>query len=187
MDPTDEDPGYMIKFKTTFSKDIDTRMANINNRWLKVATALDPRFKDLKSIHRNERDEVWTWIEEMLQESEVGPATPQPTEDEPAAKKSLLLLSSDSDSDEEQGPLARYKAEQCIRMHECPLEWWAAHTGAYGQLSSLARKYLATPATSVPCERLFSLAGNIIQKKRAALHSDNVNKLVCLSNWLKET
>ena len=132
---------------------------------------------------------VWTWIEEMLRGSEAGRAAPQPTEDEPAAKKSLLLLcSSDSDSDmEEQGPLARYKAEPCIAMRECPLEWWAAHAGAYGQLSSLARKYLASPATSVPCERLFSLAGNIIQKKRAALHSDNVNKLVCLSNWLKES
>ena len=125
---------------------------------------------------------VWTWIEEMLRGSEAGPSAPQSTEDEPAAKQSLLLLSSDSDSDkEEQGPLARYKAEPCIGMHECPPEWWEAHAGAYGQLSSLARKYLATPAMSVPCERLFSLAGNIIQKKRAAF------KLVCLSNWLKET
>uniref|UniRef100_A0A3B5A479 BED-type domain-containing protein n=1 Tax=Stegastes partitus TaxID=144197 RepID=A0A3B5A479_9TELE len=171
MDPTDEDPGYMIKFKDTFSKDLDSRKATINNRWLKVATALDPRFKDLKSIHKNERAEVC----EMLRGSEAGPAAPEPTEDEPAAKKSLLLLcSSDSDSDKEElGPLAHYKVEPCIGMHECPLEWWAAHAGAYGQLSSLARKYLATPATSVPCERLFSLAGNIIQKKRAALHSDN--------------
>lgn len=123
----------------------------------------------------------------MLRESEEGPATPQPTEDEPAAKKSLLLLSSDSDSDEEKGHLASYKAVQGIGVHYCPLEWWAAHAGAYRQLPSLAHKYLATPAPSAPCERLFSLAGNIIQKKRSILHSDNVNKLVCLSNSLKET
>lgn len=58
MEPTDEDPGYMMKFKTTFLKDLDTRKANINNRWLKMATALDPRFKDLKSIPKDERDEV---------------------------------------------------------------------------------------------------------------------------------
>lgn len=58
MEPTDEDLGYMIKFKTTFLKDLDARKANINIRWLKVATALDPRFKDLKSLHKNERDEV---------------------------------------------------------------------------------------------------------------------------------
>lgn len=129
----------------------------------------------------------------MLPGSEEEPdkAAPQPTEDEPAAKRSLLLLSSsDSDSEEEKappGPLDLYKAQPSIGMNECPLEWWATRAGAYGQLSPLARKYLATPATSVPCERLFSLAGNIVQKKRAALHSDNVNKLVCLSNWLKET
>ncbi|KAL2076789.1 hypothetical protein ACEWY4_027609 [Coilia grayii] len=140
LDPSDEDPGYMIKFKATFSKDLDKRKATINNRWLKVATALDPRFKDLKSLHKNERAEVWTWIEEMLR-SEARPAVPQPTEDEPAAKKSLILLcSSDSDSDQEEpGPLAHYKAEPCIAIHKCPLEWWAAHAGAYGQLSSLAR------------------------------------------------
>lgn len=58
MEPTDEDPGYMTKFKTAFLKDLDARKANINIRWLKVATALDPRFKDLKSLHKNERDEV---------------------------------------------------------------------------------------------------------------------------------
>lgn len=58
MEPTDEDPGYMIKFKTAFLKDLDARKANINIRWLKVATALDQRFKDLKSLHKNERDEV---------------------------------------------------------------------------------------------------------------------------------
>ncbi|KAL2086195.1 hypothetical protein ACEWY4_017254 [Coilia grayii] len=57
MDPSDEDPGYMIKFKATFSKDLDKCKATINNRWLKVATALDPRFKDLKSLHKNERAE----------------------------------------------------------------------------------------------------------------------------------
>lgn len=58
MESTNEDPGYMIKFKANITKDLDVRKANINNRWLKLATALDPRFKDLKSIPKNERDEV---------------------------------------------------------------------------------------------------------------------------------
>lgn len=123
---------------------------------------------------------MWTSLEEMLQEAEPDTATPQPSkEDVPAKKRSFLLLASDSDSDEdkESGVLHRYRAEPSISMDECPLEWWSTHAGAYGKLSSLA-----TPASSVPCERLFSLAGNIIQKKRAALNSENVNKLVCLSN-----
>ncbi|KAJ4946070.1 hypothetical protein JOQ06_023745 [Pogonophryne albipinna] len=107
---------------------------------------------------------------------------------EPAKKKrSLLLLASDSDG--KMGPnrlLSLYKAEPSISMEECPLQWWSTHAGAHLQRSALARKHLATPATSVPCERLFSLAGNIVQKKRAALTSENVNKLVCLSDWLRE-
>lgn len=120
-------------------------------------------------------------------------ATLQPsTEDsEPAQKKrrSALLLGSDSDSEEdgmESGELQRYRAEPSISSDDCPLQWWYDHSGAYEKLAALARKYLASPATSVPCERLFSLAGHIVQKKRAALLPENVTKLVSLSDWLKE-
>lgn len=98
-------------------------------------------------------------------------------------------MASDSDSDNKMGPnrdLSLFKAEPSISMEECPLQWWSTHSGAHLQLSALARKYLATPAADVPCERLFSLPGNIVQKKRATLSSNNVNKLVCLSDWLKE-
>ena len=61
MDLSDADPGYMIKFKACFTKDLDARRATLNNRWLKLATALDPRFKDLKSIPKTEREEVCVW------------------------------------------------------------------------------------------------------------------------------
>jgi len=69
-------------------------------------------------------------------------------------------------------------------MDECPLEWWKAHEGAHKVVAMIARKYLATPTTTVPCEQLFSLSGHILNKKRASMSSSNVNKLVCLSNWL---
>jgi len=66
-----------------------------------------------------------------------------------------------------------------------PVEWCKSHAGAYQTIATLARKYLTTPATTVPCERLFSASRNILNKKRASLSADNVNKLVCLNNWLK--
>ncbi|GAA6088111.1 E3 SUMO-protein ligase ZBED1-like [Tachysurus ichikawai] len=51
-------------------------------------------------------------------------------------------------------------------------------------LSSSAHKYLATPATTVACERLFSLAGNIVQKKkRASLNSENFTDINV--KWLR--
>lgn len=43
MDVTEDDPAYMIKFKGTFTADIDERKEKINITWLRVATALDPR------------------------------------------------------------------------------------------------------------------------------------------------
>ena len=42
----------------------------------------------------------------------------------------------------------------------------------------MARKYLAVVATSLPSERLYSIAANIVNAKRLALHSENVENLV---------
>ena len=42
-------------FKAAFKKDLSERQANISNGWLKIASALDPRFKDLKFVQREER------------------------------------------------------------------------------------------------------------------------------------
>ena len=37
----------------------------------------------------------------------------------------------------------------------------------------------------VPCERLFSSSGYIVNKMRSCLLPENVNALVCLRDWLK--
>uniref|UniRef100_A0A3B3Q6P6 HAT C-terminal dimerisation domain-containing protein n=1 Tax=Paramormyrops kingsleyae TaxID=1676925 RepID=A0A3B3Q6P6_9TELE len=188
MRVSDEDPAYVARFKTAFSKDLAEHQADMNGEWLKLASGLDPRFKDLKCLSRGEREQVWSSLEKILEEGGLSANTPQPCEKhEPAKKKRILLLGSDSDSEEENhhsNALHHYRAEPSIAMDQCPLEWWSAHAGAHVTLSSLARKYLATPATTVPCERLFSLAGTAVQNKRASLNSENVNKLVCLSNCL---
>jgi len=65
------------------------------------------------------------------------------------------------------------------------LQWWKIHESEYPELSQLARKFLATPATTVPCERLFSMAGHLINKRRSTLSPERANELLCLQNWLK--
>ncbi|KAM7424133.1 hypothetical protein PAMA_000468 [Pampus argenteus] len=86
----------------------------------------------------------------------------------------------------ESGEPQRYREEPSISIDDCPLQWWHAHSGTYEKLSALAHNYLVSLTTSVPCERLFSLPTHIEQKKSAALLPENVTKLVCLSDWVKE-
>ena len=49
----------------------------------------------------------------------------------------------------------------------------------------MARQYLGIVATSVPSERLFSVAGMTVNAKRAALDPANVEKLVFLHSNLE--
>ena len=156
----------------------------------KVATALDPRFKDLKCLPRAEREPVWAKLRELVKGEEpalqpLGEENPEP----PKKKTALLVMDSDSESEEEtpeDNTVERYKVEPSAILDQCPLKWWSEHTAVYGKIAHIARKYLGTPATTVPCERLFSLAGHIVQKRRSSLSPETVNKLVCLSDWWKK-
>ncbi|XP_065099150.1 E3 SUMO-protein ligase ZBED1-like [Paramisgurnus dabryanus] len=188
MEACDEDPAYVVRFKTKFKEDLASRQEQLNNAWLQIATVLDPRFKDLKCLPKTDREAVWTTLEGMLQQESPRKSSQTHDDGPPRKKISLLQMGSDSESEDEevQPAIQRYRAEPTITLEDCPLKWWASHSGAHEKLASLAHKYLATPATTVPCERLFSVAGHIVNKKRSALLSENVKKLVCLSNWLKD-
>ncbi len=134
---------------------------------------------------------MWASVTNFIKEQLVVAEKPveEKTSEPPKKKLTLLAASSESDSEQEEDSIEnsvrRYRAEPTISSESCPLEWWSKHAGSHSRLDSYAQKYLATPATSVPCERLFSLASHIVQKKRASLSSENVNNLVCLSNWLR--
>ena len=57
-------------------------------------------------------------------------------------------------------------------------DWWAKHKDVYAKHANAARRYLAIPATSAPCERLFSTGGRVLEKRRAALKPDSVRDIV---------
>uniref|UniRef100_A0A674MKY1 BED-type domain-containing protein n=1 Tax=Takifugu rubripes TaxID=31033 RepID=A0A674MKY1_TAKRU len=65
-----------------------------------------------------------------------------------------------------------------------PLVYWTTNKARYPNLYHLANQYLATPASSLPCERVFSKAGEIVSKKRNRLKPSTVEKLLFLNkNW----
>jgi len=44
----------------------------------------------------------------------------------------------------------------------------------------MAKKYLCIPATSVPAERVFSTAGDVVTAQRSQLKSEHVDRLIFL-------
>lgn len=77
--------------------------------------------------------------------------------------------------------LERYMREAVIdRKKGNPLEWWKNNSCRFRELSSLARRYLSCPPSSVPSERVFSTIGNIYDDKRRSLKGDNAEKLCFL-------
>jgi hypothetical protein len=64
--------------------------------------------------------------------------------------------------------------------YHCPLKWWSLNSTKYPDIWNLAERILHIPATSAPAERVFSVASNIINKKRARLSPETANLLIFL-------
>lgn len=79
--------------------------------------------------------------------------------------------------------MTQYEQEAPIKPNQNPLTWWKlAGSGKFPHLAKMAKKYLTVPGSSVRSERVFSNAGNIVNKKRSALSSDNLDYLIFLAN-----
>lgn len=62
--------------------------------------------------------------------------------------------------------------------------WWKQNHKDFPILSKLARRFLAIPASSVPAERVFSVGGTLVSKKRSRLTPGHVEMLLFLNkNW----
>lgn len=72
---------------------------------------------------------------------------------------------------------------QCLTMD--PLEFWESIAPTVPRLARAARDLLATQATSVFSESVFSTAGMIFSKRRGQLAGERGASLVLLNNWSK--
>ena len=66
-----------------------------------------------------------------------------------------------------------------------PLTWWKSHETKYPRLTKLAQEYLSVPATSIPSERTFSVAGLTVSNLEANLDPDSVDQIIFLNKNLK--
>lgn len=77
--------------------------------------------------------------------------------------------------------IQRYLDIPMLDRKENPLNWWKTFSHSFPNLSILARKKLNFIATSVPCERLFSKAGAIVNDRRTRLGTRKVQQLLFLN------
>ena len=73
-----------------------------------------------------------------------------------------------------------------LDVSKCPFSWWAEHKQVFPNIAKLALNVLFIPATSVPSERLFSTAGQIITERRNRLLPEHAEKLIFLNLNLRK-
>nr|CAI5819369.1 unnamed protein product [Callosobruchus analis] len=61
-----------------------------------------------------------------------------------------------------------------------PLVWWKENKKVFPNLFQIMKRKLGIPATSVPCERVFSKKVQIITDRRSRLSAEKRSKLIFL-------
>ncbi len=161
---------------------------------LAVATLCDPRFK--KVGFRDSTTWAMSKLKSLLR-SDTGSTESQAVQDFPAhvgsKRQSSLWEFLDREvgeknkgaSSRKEDPigtqLVKYLNASNLARNEDPLKWWE-ETGKteYPDMYKLIERVLSVPGTSVPSERVFSTAGNIISQKRCNLTDESAANLIFL-------
>jgi hypothetical protein len=179
---------------------LEVKFANVESvLLLAFATILDPRFKTLSFLSSEKREEA---VNLLIIEACKAWSTNQSTA-APAAAESVIIDSLDNsfwesfDSQVMENNLnrnirahatvevQRYLKDQYELRPQNPLYYWRRNGAKFPTLYELAKKYLCPPATSVPCEHIFSKSGSLISNKRNRLKGDIVNMIVFSNgNWV---
>ncbi|XP_076842109.1 zinc finger BED domain-containing protein 4-like [Brachyhypopomus gauderio] len=166
-----------------------------------IPTLLDPRFKTMAFLSASKANEA---VKRLKSEcaAEMRKAIPTQMEDDQAGPSTQTSAPSsddnlwqqlDMDVKESQSKsnvttdsiieVQRYISEANTPRSQDPLKYWETQRLHYPTLYKLAMKYLCTPS-SVPCERVFSKAGEIVCKRRNRLSPNILKQLMFLNKNL---
>ena len=181
---------------------IDTIVAGVPEEAY-IASLLDPRFLDT-FIPVAQREGWWRRLDELIEERNIDQGDPivpdppeagnpapvpqppragtrsQPTVATPKLSYADLMSRKFSAKGISQAEKTPYRNLTPVGRKLDPLKWWKLNETTYKAHSILARRYLAIPASSAPCERVFSTAGRVIEKRRASLKPDTAKAIVFL-------
>ncbi|XP_015118459.1 uncharacterized protein LOC107042094 [Diachasma alloeum] len=170
-----------------------------------AALILDPRHKvstfEQTQWGREMKEESLAFFERMYKENYTKPEK-QTVEEENTEKETKKNSSKENDDHLKPGGIDlnsiftdscktkhwRDELEEYLNLsradkHQDLLEWWRARESTFPTLAKMARDLFSIPATSVPAERLFSLAGLIITNLRNSMSDKSARALLCLHSW----
>ena len=81
--------------------------------------------------------------------------------------------------------LNRYISLDRQKSSTSPIKWWSQNKDEYPNLFNMAIEFLGIPGTSVPSERLFSIAGDVMSAKRNRLKPATARALICCESWIQ--
>ena len=137
------------------SDEKDDKEKDVGNEEAKKKKTCD----EAKTATDSTQLKLWTFFDKQLEEERKAPAA-----------KNAVDVEIDT-----------YLSLERLRRKEDPLAWWRDHEKHLPKLARLAKKYLAIPATSVPSERVFSKAGQLVSARRANLNPKNVDMIIFLN------
>ena len=161
---------------------------------LRQASFLDPRYRDYGFSRGDSLDKTKSELTEKMlmnqvpEEKKKDESLPEPP---PAKKTNALWKLFDDNADVEAtdsshesvitAELKLYSEAPRLNRLADPLQWWRRYSMRLPNLAKLAKEILAVPATSVPSERVFSKAGELISAKRSRLGKGTVNMVLFLN------
>jgi hypothetical protein len=154
-----------------------------------MAVFLHPQYKlgwFKKHWEKKEYNKALEYIEKEYNATKerlgVVPTDPRPSQSqELSAYDAYNRLS--SPIEDEDDDLYRYKAERIVKHGTDALKWWHDNERVYPILHQLAMTYLAAPPSSAACERLFSIAGNVVNQERPHTQAQLAEAVQCLRSW----
>lgn len=148
----------------------------------KVATLLNPMFKLLSFVTDEARSGIISHTMDFMDMCEKQQTTDNSggTSFDRWSNFASPAVSGSSDQRE----LTLYVESAPPMNSLCILQWWKKYEEMFPTLAQVARKLLVIPATNTSSERIFSVAGHTLNKRRTCLNPHKLDRLLFLHSNL---
>lgn len=189
----------VLQLKTAMLENLRKRFGRMEEiQLLSIATILDPRFK---TIHSNDPvasskaiRTIKLKILDIKNNCDDSNSNKGSSDDDNSLSDNLWSVHNElvskkaasenfeQSNDRIPTDLKHYLSQPTIPLNQNIFKFWEVHSAMYPYLKKIAEPYLSLVATSVPSERLFSKAGNIMTEKRNRLKGEKLQQLLFLSS-----